>query len=126
MIVNDVLDAISDVVDVLGCDTADGDTTVLGHVNAMLFDHCLTLLDREAREGEHANLRSDVRPVTLDLLLFQSAAESVAHVVHSLADDDEFIEPLLAHLRVVQDCRSDSCTVLRRRRIVCSHDDLNL
>lgn len=125
-VVDDILDAVSDVVDVLGCDTADGDAAVLGHVDAMLLNHGFALLDRESREGEHTDLRSDVRPVTLNLLLFQSAAESSAHVVHSLADNYELIEPLLAHLWVVEDGCSNSGTMLGWGRVVLPHDDLDL
>ena len=41
MVHDDILDAFSNVVDILGGDTADRDSSVLCHVNTMLLDHSL-------------------------------------------------------------------------------------
>ena len=111
-VVNDVLNALGDVIDVLRGNSADRDTTVLSHINAMFLDHGLALFDGQAREREHADLGRDMGPVSLDLLLLKGSAEGVAHVVHPGADDDELIEPLLAHLGVVEDGSRNSGTVL--------------
>lgn len=126
MVVDDVLNAVGDVVDVLSGDSADGNTAILGHVDAMLLHHSLGLLNSESREGEHADLRGDVGPVALDTLGFNGLAKGQAHVVHSLADNDELVEPLLAHGGVVQDGTGDSGTMLGWARVVGPHDDLDL
>ena len=65
-------------------------------------------------------------PVALDALSLNSGAKCGSHVVHTLADDDELIEPLLAKLRSIKDGSSDSSTVLGRRRVVAAHNDLDL
>lgn len=88
---NNILNALSDVVDVLGGDATDGDSTVLSHVNAVFLHHSLALFHGQASEGEHANLGRDVRPVTLDGLLLNGSAESFPHIVHASADDDELV-----------------------------------
>jgi len=71
---DNVFDAISDVVDVFSRDTADRYSAILSHVNAVLLDHSLTLLDCEACKREHTNLCSDVGPVSFDFFLFDGAA----------------------------------------------------
>lgn len=126
VVVDDVLNAASDVLDITGGDSANGDTAVLGHVDGVLLDHSFGLLDGKTGEGEHTNLSSDVRPVALDSLLFEGGTESATHIVHSLADNNELIEPLLAHLGVVKDGTCNSCAVLRGRRVVGSNANLDL
>ena len=114
MVVDDVLDAFGDVVNVLGRDSADRDTAIFSHVNAVLLDHCIALLYSEACEGEHSYLSCDVRPVALHLLLFKGTTKGIAHVVHPGAHDNKLVEPLLAHLWVVQDSGCNSGSVLWR------------
>ena len=126
MVVDNVLDAVGDVVNVLGGDTADGDTAIFSHVNAVFFHHRFALLYGQAGEGEHSNLSGDMRPVALHFLFLKGTAKCVAHVVHPSAHDNEFVEPLLAHLWVVQDRGRNSGSVLGWGRVVRSHDDLDL
>jgi len=92
----------------------------------VLLNHRLALLHGQASEGEHANLGSDVGPVTLDSLSLEGGAESLPHVVHAGADGDELIEPLLAESGVVENASSNSGTMLRRGRVVGANDDLDL
>ena len=54
--------------------TANGDTAVACHVNAMLLDHSTTLLWGEAGEGEHTDLSGDVRPVAWHADAFNGAS----------------------------------------------------
>ena len=123
---NNVLDALGNVVDILGGDTADGDTSILGHVDAMFLDHSLTLFNSESREGEHANLSGDVRPVTWDTLLLDCTAESSSHFIHAAANGNKLVEPLLAQSGVIQDSCGDSGTMLGRRGVVAANNDLDL
>lgn len=113
-------------VNVLRGDSADGDTAVLGHVDAMLFDHGLALLHGQAGEGEHADLSGDVGPVAWDFLDLDGSAESLSHVLHSSADNDELVEPLLAHGGVVEDGGGNSSAMLGRGRVVGSDGDFYL
>lgn len=101
MVVDDVLDAVGNVIHILGRDAANRDTAVLSHVNTVLLDHRFTLLNGKTCEREHTNLRCDVRPVTLHLFLLKGASKCIAHVVHPGTHDNKFVEPLLAHLWVV-------------------------
>ena len=70
MIIDNILDALDNLVDVLVSDTADGDSAVLGHVDAVVLDHGLRLSLSEASEGEQADLGGDVGPVTLYTLVY--------------------------------------------------------
>ena len=126
MIRNNVLDALGNVVDILRGDTADGDTSVLGHVNAVFLDHSLALLNGESREGEHANLSGNVRPVTWDALLLNCSAKGSSHFIHAAANGNKLVEPLLAQSRVIEDSCGDSSTMLGRRRVVAADNDLDL
>jgi len=92
----------------------------------VLLNHSLALLNGESREGEHANLGRDMRPVSLDALLLDGRAEGCAHIIHSSADNHELVEPLLAHLRIIQDSSRNSGAMLGRRRVVGPDNDFDL
>ena len=92
----------------------------------MLLDHRLALTLREAREGEHADLGGDVRPVTWHAPALNSTSQRGSHIVHPVADNDELVKPLSTHLRVVENCSGNPGTVLWWRRVVAPDDDLNL
>ena len=126
MVVDNIFDALSDVIDVLSGHAAHRNSTVLGHVNAVLLDHGLALRYGQTSEGEHADLSSDMRPVALDSLSLNCRAKSSSHVVHASANNNELIKPLLAEGRLVEDLSSDSSTVLGRRRVVGADNDLDL
>ena len=126
VVLNNILDALSDVVHILGGDTANRDTSVLGHVDAVLLDHGVTLLWSESSEGEHTNLSGNVGPVTWNLLLLKGSSKGSSHVVHTLAHSHELIQPLLEVLWVVEDGSGDSGSVLWWGRVVASDDDLGL
>ena len=55
-----------------GGDSGDGNSTILGEVNAVVLRDVRHLLRRHPSEGEHSNLVSDVLPV---------AAGSLKHIV---------------------------------------------
>ena len=71
-------------------------------------------------------MSGDVGPVALHLLLLEGAAESIAHVVHPSAHNNELVEPLLAHLRIIQDSSRNSGAMLGRRRVVGPDNDFDL
>ena len=125
-VVHYILDALGDVINILCGHATNRDSTVLGHVNAVLLHHGLALRYRQASEGEHANLGSNVRPVTLDSLSLDGTAESGPHVVHASADNDELVEPLLAQSGVIENLGGNSSTVLGRRRVVSADNNLDL
>ena len=62
LVLDHILDALGDVVNILGGDAAHRDAAILCHVNAMLLHHCFALLHCEAREGEHSDLVGDMIP----------------------------------------------------------------
>ena len=92
----------------------------------MFFRHGVRLLGGQACEGEHSNLCGDVGPVSWHVLALESTSESVSHVVHSFADGDELVEPLLTVLWDGQDGSCDSSSVLWRGRVVSTDKNFNL
>jgi len=125
-VINNILNALSDVVNVLGGNTTDGDSSVFGHIDVMLFDHGFRLFQGEAGEREHTNLSSNMRPVSLSADLLERVTKSLSHGENSIANGDEFSLPLVSHLNVVQKDGSDSGTMLGRRRVVSSDDNFEL
>ena len=117
---NNILDTVGNVIDVLGGDTTDRDSSVLGHVDVMLLNHSLRLLDSKSSEREHTNLGGDVRPISLGSVLLERSAKSFSHGKDSIANSNELGLPLGSELNVVQKLGSNSSSVLGRRRVVSS------
>ena len=125
-VVSDILDGAGNVADVGAGETGNGDTAILGHVDVVLLDHSLALLDSEAREGEHTNLLGDVSPGALGADLLEVLAEKLTHLGDPVCHVNELLQPLGAEVRLVKDEGSNSSTVERRRRVSSSNDDLEL
>merc|ERR1711865_574148 len=120
LIGNNSLDTVSNVINVLGGNTADRDSSVLSHVDVMLLNHSLGLLNGKSGEREHTNLGGDVRPVSLGSVLLESSAEGLSHGKDSIANSNELGLPLVSELNVVQKLGSNSSSVLGRSRVVSS------
>lgn len=125
-VIDNIFDTLGDVLDVLGGDSADGDSSVLGHVDVMLLDHGLGLLSGKSSEGEHSDLVGNVRPVSLGAQLLESRSKGSSHGEDSIANLDEFSLPLLSKLNVVKELSSNSGSVSRRGRVVGSDQNFNL
>ena len=65
-------------------------------------------------------------PIAWHTLGLKGRSEGCSHVVHSLAHHNQLIEPLSEVGWVVQDGSSNPCSMLGRRRVVCSNNDLDL
>jgi len=125
-VVHNILNALGNVVHILGGQAADGDSSVLGHVDVMLLDHSLGLLGGKAGEREHTDLSSDVGPVSLNSDLLDRGTKSLSHGEDSVANSNEFGLPLSSKLNVVQKLSCNSGSVLGRGRVVSSDQYFNL
>jgi len=125
-VINNIFDASGNVINILGRNTTDGDSTVLGHVDVMLLNHGFRLFDGKSGEREHTNLSSDVRPVSFNCDLLERCAKGLSHGKDSIAYSNELGLPLGSELRVVQKFGSNSGSVLGRRRVVGSNQNFNL
>jgi len=125
LIGNNSLDTVSNVINVLGGNTADRDSSVLSHVNVMLLNHSLGLLNGKSGEREHTNLGGDMSPISFGNF-FEVGSEELSHLIDSICDGDKFIEPLLSHDWITEDHSSDSGTVLWWGRVVGSNNKFKL
>jgi len=92
----------------------------------VLADHSLALLGSQTSEREHTDLSGNMAPVTLGSKSLDGSSKLGTHVSHTVGDGNELLEPLLTVLGVVEDGSSNAGTVLGRRRVVASDDDLDL
>lgn len=59
LVLGDVVDGLSKVLDIVGGDTSHGDATVAGQVDVPVILELVDLLGGQAREAEHTNLIKD-------------------------------------------------------------------
>lgn len=126
IVVGHIFDGVSNVLDVLGCQTCYRDPAVLGHVDMMLRDHCFTLLHCQSREREHANLVRHVVPGAAGADSLERRPQELSHLSYAVSHSDQLIEPLLPKVRLVQNHGGYSCPVSWRRGIVHPDEDLYL
>ena len=77
------VEVLSDIVEVLGVETGDRDTTIHCHVDVVVFTECVYLILVKTSVGKHANLAGDVAPVVLVAQILQLLDKTFAHVVHT-------------------------------------------
>lgn len=102
------------VVNVPRIEAGHGDTAVLGHVDVVLLAEPEHLCLGEAREGEHANLVSDVVPGSGRPQLLELGAKGLAHADDAARHVAQVVLPLCKELGVVQHDGRDGRTVARR------------
>jgi len=61
--VSDGVESSSNVVQVVGVETSNGNTAIHGHVNGVLLTDLVDLVLVESSESEHTNLTGNVIPV---------------------------------------------------------------
>mmetsp|Transcript_17389 Transcript_17389/g.69874 ORF Transcript_17389/g.69874 Transcript_17389/m.69874 type:complete len:587 (+) Transcript_17389:711-2471(+) len=115
-----------DVLDVVLGEASDGDAPVERAVHVELGAQALDLVFREAREGEHADLVGDVRPVFGRALGLEARFEERAHGFDARRHAGALLRPLRAERGVFEDGRDDLGAVHRRRRVHRSDEDLEL
>lgn len=77
------VEVLGDIVEVLGVETSDGDTTIHRHVDVMIFTESVNLILAKASVSEHANLAGDVAPVVLVAQILQLLDKTLAHCSHT-------------------------------------------
>lgn len=106
------MDGLGEVLDVLGRDTGDRDTAILGEVDVVLVLHLLNLLGGQAGVAEHADLVGDVVPVALGLVVVDKMVlELGAHGDDAVGHQLDLLEPLGVQLGGVEDSGNNAGTV---------------
>lgn len=77
------VEVLSDIVEVLGVETSDGDSTIHRHVDVVVLTECVDLILVKTSVGKHANLAGDVAPVVLVAQVFQLLDKTMAHLGHA-------------------------------------------
>lgn len=113
----DSVESISNVVQVLGVETSDGDAAVHRHVNGVLFAELVHLVLVQAGEGEHANLVGNMAPVVLVAQFGHVVDEAVAHFIHAAGHVSQVLVPHAGELGVTKDDVDNAGTVNGRVRV---------
>ena len=87
------VEALSDVVDVFGVKTSDGDTSIHSHVDSVLFTEFVDHLGVKTSEGKHANLACDVSPVVLVSESGELLDKGSAHLGHTAGHVSQILMP---------------------------------
>lgn len=121
------MDGLGEVLDVLGRDTGDRDTAILGEVDVVLVLHLLDLLGGQASVAEHADLVGDVVPVELGLVVVDEVAlELGAHGDDAIGHQLDLLEPLGIQLGGVEDSGDNAGTVDGGVRVHGADNNLDL
>jgi len=83
------VEGTSNVVDVVGVEASNGDSSVHGHVDGVLLSELGDHIFAESSEGEHTNLRDNVIPVVLISEGGEAGVEGSSHLSHSGGHEDE-------------------------------------
>jgi len=105
------VEALSDVVDVFGVETSDGDTSIHSHVDSVFFTEFVDHLGVEASEGEHANLACDVSPIVLVSECGKLLDKGSTHLSHTAGHVSQVLVPHGGQLFVSKDNINDTSTV---------------
>ena len=119
-------DGLRETADVLAGDTGNGNTTILGSIDAVLLGELVHLLRGQAGVSKHANLAGDVAPVVLAAELLEVLLEESTHGDDAVSHLLDLTEPLLVESRAVEDLGGDAGTVNGRVGVQRSDDDLEL
>lgn len=122
----DLVDGLGKTLDVSRGDTSNGDSAVLGGIDAVLLCQSVHLLGLETGVGEHADLAGDVAPVVLATELLEILLEKSTHGDNAVSHTLNLTQPLLVELGVVQDGRSNTGTVDGRVGVKRTDQDLDL
>jgi len=105
------VEGTSNVVDVVGVEASNGDSSVHGHVDGVLLSKLVDHVLAESGEGEHTNLRDNVIPVVLISEGGEASVEGSSHLSHSVGHEDEVGVPHLLELGVTEDNVDNSSSV---------------
>ena len=105
------MESFGDVVEVLGVEASDGDTSIHGHVDVILLAQLVDLVLVETGEGEHADLAGDVAPVVLVSEGSQFLNKTMAHSVHTSRHISQVLVPHGGEIFVAENDVDDTGTV---------------
>jgi hypothetical protein len=122
----DLVDGLGKTLDVGRSDTSNGNSAVLGGVDAVLLGQGVHLFRLETSVGEHADLAGDVAPVVLATKLLEVLLEKGTHGDDTVSHALDLAQPLLVEFGVVQNGRGDTGTVDRRVGVERANQNLDL
>jgi len=99
----DLVDGMSEVVDIFGGDSDNRDSAVFGEVDRVLLDELLDLIRGHPGVAEHPNLVRDVRPIPGGSFLLQVISQLVTHVYHPICHLLHLRQPLSTEGGIVED-----------------------
>jgi hypothetical protein len=123
----DVVDGLSKVLDVVGGDTSNGDTTITGEVDMPVITELVNLLRLQTSVTEHTDLVGDVAPVDLGTkVVFKVVSQLMSHVNDTISHGLDFTEPFLLQFGSVQNSADETGTVDGRVGVHGANQNLDL
>jgi len=101
--VSDGVESSSNVLQVVGVETSNGNTAIHGHVNGVLLTDLVDLVLVESSESEHTNLAGNVIPVVFVSESDESGLQANSHVVHAGGHEAEVSVPHFGELLISED-----------------------
>ena len=105
------MEGLGNVLNVVSVDTSHGDTTVIGQIDVVVGSDLQDLLLGEASEGEHTNLRGDVRPVLGGTVLLEVLHQESSHINDTVSHLAALLVPLSLELRVAKNDLDNTSTI---------------
>ena len=105
------MEGLGNVLNVVSVDTSHGDTTVIGQIDVVVGSDLQDLLLGEASEGEHTNLRGNVRPVLGGTVLLEVLHQESSHINDTVSHLAALLVPLSLELRVAKNDLDNTSTI---------------
>lgn len=123
--VGDLVEGLGDVVDVVGVEAGNRDSSVSGHVDGVLFLELLDLLGAETSISKHTDLGGEVTPVVSAAVILQFLDHARPHLLDSTRHVQQVLVPAGSQGWVAQNDINDTSSVNGRVRVHRSGNSLN-
>mmetsp|Transcript_40322 Transcript_40322/g.59263 ORF Transcript_40322/g.59263 Transcript_40322/m.59263 type:complete len:205 (-) Transcript_40322:836-1450(-) len=113
----DIMDCMSNVIDIATCHTRHTNTPIFGTINMMLLRNLIHLLRSHATIRKHSNLFGNMFPTSRRPTLLQGRSKANPHIVNSIGHSLALINKVLRHGSIAQYRGNNTRTMTRRIRI---------
>lgn len=105
------MESFSNIINVLGVQTTERNSTICSHVNVMLILQFINLFGGQTSVSEHTNLVGHMTPVMSASSSLQLGNQSCSHIFNSCRHIDQILMPASSKLRITQNNIDNSCSM---------------
>ena len=99
-ILGDVVESLSNVVEISSVHSSDGNSSISSHVNGIVLLDLLNHILREASESKHSDLAGDMVPVVRVSVRLELFNEARSHFFNASRHHLQFVVPFLLQLLI--------------------------